>query len=244
MIMNKSPIKEKKELVREYIRNNPKCTYRDIRKNTKIKVERVYKNMKEAYKDAGIELSKNLIKRNRKEQTKEVVNFIKKNPTCTVLEIQNSVRVSVPRLFGSIIDAYKLANVKYPKKEVTSGVVNYSIIKRSKEFEIKMIERLKNIGDVKTKIRTKSGVVDCLFNYKNKNFVVEIKDFRARNNITMSQIKQLVKYMRSLNYEYGLIICPKKSLPKRKNGRKVYIDNFKIKIISEDELRGRSITAV
>ena len=54
MIMNKSPIKEKKELVREYIRNNPKCTYRDIRKNTKIKVERVYKNMKEAYKDPGI----------------------------------------------------------------------------------------------------------------------------------------------------------------------------------------------
>jgi len=234
-------LENKKEIIKQYIRNNPNCTYRDIKKDTKIKIERIYKNMGEAYKHAKVELSKNLIKRTKKEQKKDVLEFIKKNPSCTVTQIHNQIKVNVSRVFGSITEAYKLAGIKYPKREIKDGVMNPEVIKRSKEFENKCIEILRNFGDVKSKIRTSVGIIDCLFNYKNREYVVEIKDYRGKNNITNHEIKQLLRYMESLNCNEGLLICPEESLPKRKNSRNIYIDGKTIQILPYEDLRGRSI---
>lgn len=234
-------LNKKREIVKQYIRNNLNCTYRDIRRDTKIKVERVYKNMKEAYKDANVKVSKNLIKRSIKKQKRDVVNFIKNNPVCTVTEIKNKTKVNVHRVLGSIVNAYEAAGVKYPEKEVTSGVMNPFVVERCNKFEKRIFELLRELGEIKPKVRTTVGIADCLFKYNNDVFVVEIKDFRGKNNITMFEIKQLVKYMKALNYKRGLLICPKESFPKRKNSRNVYIDNAVINILSEEDLGGRSI---
>ncbi len=231
----------KREVVKQYIQDNPNCTYKDIKTDTKIKIERVYNNMKEAYKDANVRLSKNLTKRNKKEQKKEVIDFIKNHPGCTVIEIRNNTKVNVPRTFGTIMNAYKEAGVKYPKKEVTSGVMDPFVIERCNKFEKMILKLLGGLGKVEPKIRTSAGIVDCLFKHNNRAFVVEIKDFRGKNNITMFEIKQLVRYMKALNYKEGLLICPKQSFPKRKTGRNIYIDNLRIRILSEEDLRGCSI---
>ena len=57
----------------------------------------------------------------------------------------------------------------------------------------------------------------------------------------MVELKQLMKYMKSLGCQRGIIVCPKESFPKRKNSRNVYKDNLTIQILSEEDLRGRSI---
>ena len=121
---------EKRGIVIGYIKNNPKCTYRDIREYTKVKIERIYSNMKEAYEDAGVPLSENLMKRDRKQQVSDVIQYIKKNPGCTVTEIQSDTGVSIPRIFGSILNAYKLANVEYAKKDIKDGVSNPFVVQR------------------------------------------------------------------------------------------------------------------
>lgn len=231
----------KRKIIRQYIHNNPQCTYLDIKRDTKIKIERIYKNMKEAYKDAKIKLSRNLIKRDKVKQKIDAINFIKNNPLCTVTEIQNKTKINIIRLFGSIVNAYEAAGIKYSEKESTSGVVNPSVAERCHKFEKRIVKLLGNLGEVKPKIRTSVGIVDCLFKYHGNIFVVEIKDFRGKNNITMFEIKQLIRYMDALNYRNGLLICPKESFPKRKNGRNIYIGNRTIKIISEEDLRGCSI---
>ena len=41
MIMNI----EKKWIIKDYIKNNPNCTYLDIKRDTKIKVERFYRSV-------------------------------------------------------------------------------------------------------------------------------------------------------------------------------------------------------
>ena len=229
----------KRKILKDYIRKNPECTSIDIKKNTSIKVERLYKSMKEAYKDAGVKLSKNLTKRDRKEQIKEVITYIGKNPGCTVNEITEATRVTIPRVFKSILKAYEMAGVKYPKREVTEGIKNPYVIKRCKKFEKRIIDILGVWGKTKSQVRISNKIIDCLFEYGGENFVVEIKDYRVRN-ITMSDVKQLIKYMNLVNYKKGLIICPKESFPKKKNSRNVYIDNLMIKILSEEDLRGRS----
>ncbi|MBT6869098.1 hypothetical protein HOA65_03530 [archaeon] len=235
-------LNKKKEIIKFYIRKNPNCTYKEIRRHTKIKVERIYKNMKEAYIDAGVKLSKNLLKRNELQQRKEVVKFIKNNPTCTVSEIQIKLRVNIPRLYGSIINAYESAETNYPEREIDYGVRNPKVIKRCKIYESKVIKYLEKLGDVKPQVRVKNKIIDCLFCYNKKKFVVEIKDFRSRNNITKSQIKQLEQYMKLVGINNGLIICPKESFPKRNNHRNIYIENLNIKILSDEDIRGRSIS--
>lgn len=229
-------IENKKVIVRTFIRNHPGCSYLDIRNHTKIKVERIYRNMIEAYHDAGVNLSKNLIKRSSEQQRKDVIEFIRENQNCGIPDIRKNARVNVIRVFGGIIQAYREADIKYPLRQHKEGVVNPLVVKRSLKFEKKIISLLKNYGKVRPKVRTSAGIVDCLFKYKNTNYVVEIKDFRSERNITMSQIKQLVKYMKALNYKNGLLICPPERFPKRKNKNNICIEDLKIEIISENEI--------
>ena len=237
----KSNKNKQRDIVREYIKMHPSCTYREIRHATKIKVERIHKNMKEAYIDANIILPKHLMKRDKPSQKTAAINFIKHHPYCNLVEVQKFTRVNVARLFGSIKNAYALAGLKYHEKAITSGVICPSVIKRCREYERSVLHILGQIGQVQKRVRTTNGIADGILTYKNKTFVVEIKDFRGKNNITISQINQLITYMKALSCKNGLLICPEESFPKRKNGRNVYIGDLVIRIISDRDLWGRSI---
>ena len=57
----------------------------------------------------------------------------------------------------------------------------------------------------------------------------------------MHELKQLVKYMKSLSYKNGILVCSKDKFPKRNPCRNVYIDDMKIIFLSEEDLRGRRI---
>lgn len=231
---------EKRGLVRECIRQNPTCTYMDIKRATKIKIERIYRNMADAFLDAGVPLPDYLKKRSLFAQKQAVASFIRKNPCCSVTDIVRSVGVNVSRVFSGIMEAYAFAGCDYPERQ-QSGVVHVKIAKRCRSFEMEMIDLLKFCGIVKPKVKCSAGIVDCVLECGTISIVVEIKDFRARNNITMSQLRQLAGYMHAMRSEYGLLICPKSALPKRKNGRNVYIGNLNLLVITAEELRGRSI---
>ncbi len=242
--MERSTIIEKRKIICEFIRNNPDCTCKQIKKATKLKIERVYPSLRDAYKEVGIDLPKSLTRRNRDKQINEVLNYIRKCPGCTIPEIRKSINVNVARLFKNIKSAYNLAGIDYPKREVTLGVADPEVVKRCLRFEKEIISLLSILGDVRPKVRCVSGIIDCLFHYNNQDYVVKVKDFRSRNNITMSQIKQLVRYLQELNIKKGIIVCPKESFPKRKNGRNLYIEDLKIMILSDEDLRGRSIKEI
>ncbi len=197
--------------------------------------------MIEAYKDAKVELPKNLTKRNKENQKNDAVNYIKTNSGCTVVQIQKNAKVNLVRTFGSILNAYKAADAHYPEKEVTSGVRNPYAVKRCHDFEKRIFGLLEGLGTVRTLVRNKAGIADCVFRFNDTFFVVEIKDFRGKNNITMHEIGQLIRYMGALKCNNGILICPKENFPKRKYGRNVYIDGLNILILSEEDLRECSI---
>ena len=199
--------------------------------------------MRQAYFDAGVKLSPALSKRDKETRKREILAYIQRNPGCTVSQVQTATRSNIPILFGSIVDAYTLAGVKYIKKFPTDGVRNPIVVKRCHDYESRVIEILKNFGQVTPKIRTPAGIIDCLLINSNRKYVVEVKDFRVRS-VNQSQLKQLLRYMEALQVFDGLLICPKESFPKRKNGRNIYIGGFSIKIMSDEELRGCSIKEI
>lgn len=105
--------KKEEELI-NYLRKNPNATYRGIRQDTKIKVERLYpKNgMKSAYIKAGIQFSKSLQKRTREQMVNEVIEFIRSNACANTISIKKELRIDIPKIFGTISKAYKVAGIK------------------------------------------------------------------------------------------------------------------------------------
>jgi len=68
------------------------------------------------------------------------------------------------------------------------------------------------IGKVNILIKTKRGIVDIIFERKNKKAIIEIKDYKSKD-ISISQINQLNKYLEDCNCNLGFLICherPKK----------------------------------
>lgn len=149
-------LEEKGQIVREFLKLHPKSTTREIKKKTSIKIERVYENgIKEAYKDAGLELPAHLKRRSAMENKQLVIDFIRKNPKTTISQIQKELRVNVFRLFGSIINAFNVAGVQYPERILNFGstkkpkitVKKIKITNRRELKEIKkkhIMEALKN----------------------------------------------------------------------------------------------------
>ncbi len=197
--------------------------------------------MEEAYFDAGVPIPDRYKKRNRAQQRKAVTDYIKSNPACTVTDIRKHTGVCIHRTFGTISNAYLAAGKIYAPRTPESGVMSSEVIKRSREFEKTMLLALEKYGAVQKKVFTGRGFADGILSVQNQRFVIEIKDFRASNNITQSQLKQLFSYMQDLRINTGILICPATSIPGNKQ-RYFYKDNKTIHIVTEQEIRGHSLT--
>src|SRR3989344_7985554 len=100
------------------------------------------------------------MKRSRKEQTKEVIEFIQKNPSCTIREVHDKTRINIYRLFRGISNAYEAAGVPYlDRKNIndkkSKKVINY--VKRhplatleeiTKRFHICVYKRFKSLSNL------------------------------------------------------------------------------------------------
>ena len=110
-------IESRKEKIRRFIRNNPKTTSKEIKKKLHIKIEKVYKNgMAEAFKDAGVKPSRNFRKKTNEEKRKIIIKYIKNNHKATGHMIRKDTKINFSILFKSITEAFKEANVKYPRE--------------------------------------------------------------------------------------------------------------------------------
>ena len=189
------------------IRKNPKITHRELQKKTKVKIERVFKGgLRTAYQVAGVPLSKSLSKRTREEQIRDVLEFIKSNPKCTVTEIQDNVNVTIPRLFGSVITAYKMAGVKYEESENIRGSSIPEIKNRAARFEKYVIDFLSKYGKMQSKVRIGRKIADGLLEYKGQIIIIEVKDYRGRNNVCFSDVKQVLSYIKGFDCKKGIIL--------------------------------------
>lgn len=220
---------EKREIVRNYIRNNPKCTYKEIKKDTKIKIERIYSGMKEAYRDVGVEEPRTLIRYPKEKRKKMIIGYIKKNPKTSINDIRANLNINPLFVFDSIKDAFKAANIKYPKLRKPYGAMLKKIKNRAINFEREIIRILGKLGKVEYQVWTGRGCADAVLVINDKRYVVEIKDYKTEN-IGLKEARQLKKHMENLNCENGILIC------NFKNRDKIYIGNNEIKVITKEEL--------
>lgn len=228
---DKRVTEEKKKEILELIKNNPSMTITEIIEKVKVNPYNFFKNIKEIYKLAGIrEISRS--EKRRIKNRRKVINFIKNNPLSTQREINKSCKTHVQELFKEgIFEAYKKAGIEFPYERLKIyGIGLKEIRQRAKTFEDNIAVKLSGYGKVNRLVKTKRGFADIILERKDKKAVIEIKDYELKD-ISISQIRQLNKYLEDCNCNIGFLVCYKK--PKRDS---FLIGKNKIFILEETEL--------
>ncbi len=224
----KNKIKEILSVVRE----NPQITIHELRIKTNTKPYNFFKDIEEIYSKAGVKS----IPGNEKwkiKKRKEIIKFIKQNSLATQREINNNCKTHVQDLFSKgIFEAYEKASMPFPFERLKLyGVGIKEIRDRAKNFEEEIAINLSGYGSVNRLVKTKRGFADIIFERKGKKAVIEIKDYKNKD-ISISQIKQLNKYLEDCNCNLGFLICHKKP---RKD--KFLIGKNKIFVLIKEELK-------
>lgn len=123
---------ERREIIVNYIRSNPKATHRDIRKHTKLKVGKIFKSLEDGFKLAGIKPPRTFKIKTKEEKRKIIADYIKKNPKAGGQTIAKETKINPSNVFKDIKEAFSLAGVPYPRL----------IDKRTEEEKRKEIVRL------------------------------------------------------------------------------------------------------
>lgn len=202
--------KEKSEEIIRTIKENPFLTINELIKKTKTKPYNFFKSIKELYSIAKI----NNISRHEKikfRKRKEVINFIKNTPFATQREINQNCRTHVRDLFNNgIFGAYKEADIEYPyERLIFYGTALKDIKKRAEDFETKIAIELSGYGKVNRLVKTKRGFVDIILERKDKKAIIEVKDYEKKE-VSVSQVRQLNKYLEDCNCNLGFLVCAKK----------------------------------
>ena len=202
-------IEERKNEVVKLVKQNILITSDEIMAITKTHLYRLFKNMDEVYMLAGANIKKGS-KRKLKKRL-EIIKFIKLNPFATQREINKSCKTHVQLTFDrGILEAYELAEVNYPYERLkVHGAVIKDIRGRAKSFEEDVANRLQGYGSVNRLVKTSSGFADIILERKNKKTIIEVKDYLA-HEISVSQIKQLNRYLEDCNIHVGFLVCRKK----------------------------------
>ncbi|MFH1359283.1 MAG: restriction endonuclease [archaeon] len=105
---------EKRKIIIDLIRKNPKIGGHTIRKKTKINIDRIFESIKEAYEEAEVKYPrKESYDRSPNEKRKEIIKVIKENPYLTLLTLQKKVRIkNIYRLFKDLDEIYEKAGIK------------------------------------------------------------------------------------------------------------------------------------
>ncbi|MBS3144606.1 hypothetical protein J4208_03400 [Candidatus Woesearchaeota archaeon] len=209
-LVDKRLQEEKKNKIIHYIKENPLATQPEIQKKFHTELYKLFKNMHDIYKKAGIKFIGAHDKRTIKRQQK-IIEFIKNNPNATQREININCKTRIQSLFEhGIFDAYKQAGIRYPFERLkTYGVGKKEIRDRWKHYEDTIAFKLSQFGSISRLVRIKRGIPDIILERRRKKIIIEVKDYRAKE-ISITQIEQLYNYLENAHCNVGVLVCPNK----------------------------------
>ena len=192
--------------IKQDLTENPLLTVDEIQKKYKFSFYKRFESLKKFCKELEIKHHTKHQKRRMKKQNK-IIAYVQKHPESTQWEINNICKTHVQKIFdGGIREAFEKSGTDYPEsRRILYGTAKASIKRRALIFQNRVINLLKKIGTVETQVKTKNGIADAVFHYKNKIIPIEIKDYRKKP-ISNSEIKQITKYIDDLNCNTGIII--------------------------------------
>ena len=230
-LLKKRSLDEKKDILVRIIKDDPLISAEEIIKKSKISFYHHFHDIKKLYQEAGVKYINKGLKRKLNKQ-KIVIEFIKNSSFATQREINRVCKTKVQELFKrGIFEAYEKAGVPFPYKRLKlHGTVLKEVKDAAVKFEEDIARKLSGYGTVNKLARTKRGIADIILERKGKKIAIELKNYKS-HEISISQIKQLNRYMEDINTSLGFLVCLKK--PKRDT---FLIGENRIFIVLESEL--------
>jgi len=182
---------EQKKIIIEYIKKNPKATYKNIRKETQLHPERIFKGgLGEAFKEAGIKFPRTFKRKTKEEKRKIIINFIKKNPKAGGHIIAKKTKINLNQVFENIKEAYKEAEIEYPRK----------IDKRTKEEKKKLIiQTIKKNPLITTPELLKKLKVNPYKHFKNLKEIYKVAGIDKKyinGKVKIKKQKQIIEFIK------------------------------------------------
>jgi arginine repressor len=104
---------QKREILIDFVRKNPKAGGQKIKKETKINFQTIFKTTKELFESAGVNYSREIIRRSKKERKREIMELIRKNPEKTISDIIKEYHTNPYNIFKSIKEIYEKVGIEY-----------------------------------------------------------------------------------------------------------------------------------
>ena len=230
-LLKKRNLDERKDILINIIKDNPLLSVEEIIKKSKISFYHHFHDIKELYKEAGVKYINRGLKRKLNKQ-KIVTEFVKNNNFATQREINRTCKTKVQELFeAGIFEAYEKAGVQFPYERLKlHGTALKEIKDNAVKFEEDIARKLLGYGTVNKLVRTKRGIADIILERKGRKVAIELKNYKS-HEISISQIKQLNRYIEDINTSLGFLVCLKK--PKKDT---FLIEQNRILVILESEL--------
>ena len=186
----KYQLKEKRKTIINYIERNPKATYKDIRRDTKLHPERCFKTLKEAFKLARIKLPRTFEKKTKEEKRKIIMSYIRKHPKVGGQTIAKETKINPSNVFKNVKEAFESAGVIYPREIDKRNKMH------KKEQIIKMIQEnpLTSIEEITKKVRTQPYKI-----FKNINEIYKeagVNPIKKRDKWKLKKQQEVIKYLK------------------------------------------------
>lgn len=150
---------QKRKIVIDYIKKNPKAGGHIILRDTKINYQSVFKDIKDAFVAAGVEYPREKsYKESPKEKKKRIIKMINENPNLTTTELSREIKINPYRYFKSINGLYKEAGLKIDsnfifskrknkKKEIVVDFIKKNPVATQREINIACKTHVQSIFD-------------------------------------------------------------------------------------------------
>ena len=183
-------INEKKDIIINYIKNNPRATHKDIKEKTKLHVGRVFRSLEEAFKLAGVKSPRTFKKKTKDEKKKIIIDYIRKNPSVGGHTIKKDTKINLLSVFKDTPSAFYAAGIPYPR----------NIDKRTREEKMNEIINLvkKNPLISTPEIASKTKTQPYHF-FKNVNELyrkVGINPINGRKKWKLKKQQEIIKYIK------------------------------------------------
>lgn len=187
-------LEEKRKVIIDYIKRNPRTHYREIRSDTRLHPERLFESLKEAFVLAGVKVPRNFDFKTKEERRKIIIKYIEDNPGVGGQTIAKETKINVASAFKNLKEAYEAAGVKYPRNKMINSRKRTDMERKEEIIAVVKDKPFINIEDIAKITRTNPYRL-----FKNINQIYEkanIKKVKSHQKTELKKKQEVINFIK------------------------------------------------
>lgn len=187
---------QRKEILKDFIRNNQTTTHREIRKKLRIKPEKVYAGgMTEAFRDAGVSPPRTFEMKDRETRKKILIEYLRKHPNVGMHIVNRHTKINYLSVFKNVLEFYREAGIDYLRREKHQLFLREN--ERRKSLIIKLIKENPHFSIDKISEVTKTHPYSLFKNINDMYVAAGIRPVSKGEKIRIRKRDLVISYIKN-----------------------------------------------